>query len=189
MSGVTPAKRDLLVGVGDQSVVGDGYAMGVTAQIAEYMLRPSERWFRVDHPVLSEQWSQPGRKGFRLSEELQVSMKVEPAVVNGALECRDELAAKDATENFDRKKKGVAWFAPAGAIGRESTCRHHAMHMRVKFEFLTPGVQHAEEADLCAKMFGIAGNFAQCFCTGSEQEIVDDLSYSEESVGLTGEVA
>jgi hypothetical protein len=63
------------------------------------------------------------------------------------------------------------------------------MHMRVKFEFLTPGVQHAEEADLCAKMFGIAGNFAQCFCTGSEQEIVDDLSYSEESVGLTGEVA
>ena len=156
-------------------MVGDGYAMGVTAQIAEYMLRPSERRFRVDHPVLSEQWSQPGSKGFRLSEELQVSMKVEPAVVNGALECRDELAAKDATENFDRKKEGVAWFAPAGAIGRESTCRHHAMHMRVKFEFLTPGVQHAEEADLCAKMFGIAGNFAQCFCTGSEQEIVDDL--------------
>lgn len=55
MSGVTPAKRDLLVGEGDQSVVGDGYAMGVTAQIAEYMLRPSERWFRVNHPVLSEQ--------------------------------------------------------------------------------------------------------------------------------------
>jgi len=49
------------------------------------------------------------------------------------------------------------------------------MHMRVKFEFLTPGVQHAEEADLCAKMLGIAGHFAQCFCTGSEQEIVDDL--------------
>jgi hypothetical protein len=41
-------------------VVGDGYAMGVTAQIAEYMLRPSERWFRVDYPVLSEQWPQPG---------------------------------------------------------------------------------------------------------------------------------
>jgi hypothetical protein len=47
--------------------------------------------------------------------------------------------------------------------------------MWVKFEFLTPGVQHAEEANFCAKMFGIAGNFSQCFCTGSEQEIVDDL--------------
>ena len=170
-------------------MVGDGHAMGVTAQITEHMLRASERWFRVDHPVLSEQWSQPGSKGFRLSEELQISMKVEPAVVKGALECRDELAAKDATEHFDGKKEGVAWFAPAGVIGRQSTGRHHAMHMRVKFEFLTPGVQHAEEADLCAKMFGIAGNFAQCFCTGSEQEVVDDLLVLQEPVGLTGEVA
>jgi len=49
------------------------------------------------------------------------------------------------------------------------------MHMWVKVEFLTPGVQHAEEANFCAKMLGIAGNFEQCFCTGSEQEIVDDL--------------
>ena len=49
------------------------------------------------------------------------------------------------------------------------------MHMWVKFEFLIPGVQHAEEAGFCAKMFGIAGNFEQCFCTGAEQEIVDDL--------------
>jgi len=47
--------------------------------------------------------------------------------------------------------------------------------VRVQFEFLTPGVQHAEEANFCAKMFGIAGNFEQGFCTGSEQEIVDDL--------------
>jgi hypothetical protein len=30
------------------------------------------------------------------------------------------------------------------------------MYMRVKFEFLTPRVQHAEEANLCAKMLGIA---------------------------------
>src|ERR1700722_4954429 len=149
--------------------------MGVTTQIAEYMLRPSERWFRVDHPVFSEQWSQPGSKGFRLSEELRVSMKVEPVVLKRAPECRDELAAEDATENFDRKKERVAWLDPTRAIDRKSTGRHHAMHMRVKFEFLAPGVQHAEEANFCAKMFGIAGHFAQCFCTGAEQEIVDDL--------------
>jgi hypothetical protein len=47
--------------------------------------------------------------------------------------------------------------------------------VRVQVELLTPGVQHAEEADLCAEMVGIAGNFEQCFCTGSEQQIVDDL--------------
>jgi len=27
---------------------------GVTAKITEYMLRASERWFRVDHPILSK---------------------------------------------------------------------------------------------------------------------------------------
>src|SRR5258706_11612052 len=139
------------------------------------MLWASEWTFRVDHPVLSEQWSQPRSKGFRLSEELQVSMKVELAVLKGALERLVELAAKDSAEHLDGKKEVVAWLDPTRAIGRKSTGRHHAMHMWVKFEFLTPGVQHAEEANFCAKMFGIAGNFEECFCTGSEQEIVDDL--------------
>jgi hypothetical protein len=121
--------------------------MGVTAQITEHMLGASERTFRVDHPVLSEQWSQPRSKGFRLREELQVSIKVELAALKGALERFVELAAKDSAEHLDGKKEVVAWFDPACAIGRQSTGRHHAMYMRVKFEFLSPAVQHAEEAD------------------------------------------
>src|SRR6266849_7764681 len=102
-------------------------------------------------------------------------MKVELAVLKGALERLVELAAKDSAEHLDGKKEVVAWFDPARAIGRQPTGWDHAMYMRVKFEFLTPGMQHAEEADLCAKMLGIAGHFEECFCTGSEQEIVDDL--------------
>jgi hypothetical protein len=112
-------------------MVGDGHAMGVTAQITEHMLWASERTFRVDHPVLSEQWSEPCSKGFRLSEELQVSMKGELAVMKGTLERFVKLAAKDATEHLDGKKEVVAWIDPAGAIGRQATSRHHAMYMRV----------------------------------------------------------
>ncbi len=70
VGGIAPTKRDRSVSKRDQSMVGNGYAMGVTAQITEYMLWASERAFRVDHPVLSEQGSQPGSKCFRLSEEL-----------------------------------------------------------------------------------------------------------------------
>ncbi len=170
-------------------MVGDGYAMRVTTEIAQHMLGASERRFRVDHPVLSEQWSQPRSKGFRLSEELQVSVKAEPAVMKGALERGDELAAKDATEHFDRKKESVVWLDPARVIGRESTGRNHAMHVRVKFEFLTPGVQHAEETDLGAEMFGIASDFQKCFRTGPEQQIVDDLLVLQEPAGPTDEAA
>src|SRR5258708_30994667 len=102
-------------------------------------------------------------------------MKVELAVSKGALERFVELSAKDVTEHLDGKKEIVAWFDPARVIGRESTGRHHAMYMRVKFEFLTPGMQNTEEADFCAEVFGIAGHFEESFCTGAKQEIVEDL--------------
>ena len=52
VGGIAPTKRDLSVSKRDQAVVGDGHAMGVTAQITENMLWASERTFRVDHPVL-----------------------------------------------------------------------------------------------------------------------------------------
>jgi hypothetical protein len=72
VGGIAPTKGDLSVGKRDQSMVGDGHAMSVTAQIAEHIFWASERTLCVNHPVLSEQWSEPRRKGSRLSEELQV---------------------------------------------------------------------------------------------------------------------
>src|SRR5260370_14014789 len=95
--------------------------MSVTAQITQHMFWASERAFRIDHPVLSEQWSQPSSKDFWLSEEFQVSMKVEFAVMKGALEGFVELAAEYATEHLYGKKKVVTWFDPARVILRQST--------------------------------------------------------------------
>ena len=54
MSGVAPVKGDLLTSQRDESMVGDGHAMGVTAQIVEHMFWAPEGMFRVDHPILSE---------------------------------------------------------------------------------------------------------------------------------------
>ena len=39
------------------------------------------------------------------------------------------------------------------------------MDMGVKFEFLTPGMQHAEEADFCTEMLGISRDFQKGFRT------------------------
>ena len=46
--------------------------------------------------------------------------------------------------------------------------------MRVHPELLTPGVQHTEEADLCAEQSRVACHLEKCFGTGTEQEIVED---------------
>jgi len=57
VSRVAPTESDLAIRKGNQAMVGDGYAMGVAAQILEHILRASERSFGVDHPVLSEERS------------------------------------------------------------------------------------------------------------------------------------
>jgi hypothetical protein len=110
-------------------------------------------------------------------------MKVELAILKGALERLVELSAKDVTEHLDGKKEIVAWFDPARVIGRQSTGWRHAMHMWVGREFLTPGMQNTEEADFCTEVLGIAGDFEESFCTGSEQEIVDDLLVLQDQRG------
>src|SRR5258708_7557496 len=102
-------------------------------------------------------------------------MKVELAIMKGALERFVELSAKDVTEHLDGEKEIVAWFDPARVIGRQSTGWRHAMNMWVGREFLTPGMEHTEEADFCTEVFGIAGHFEESFCTGAKQEIVEDF--------------
>ena len=86
-------------------------------------------------------------------------MKVELVILERSFETRDELAAKHASEHFDGKKKSIAWLDPARAIGRQATGGNDAMDMRVKAKFLVPGMENAEETDLSAEMFGIAGDF------------------------------
>jgi hypothetical protein len=46
--------------------------------------------------------------------------------------------------------------------------------VRVQFEFLTPAVQHAEEADFRAEMLGIACDFQKGFRAGAKQEVVEN---------------
>ncbi len=47
--------------------------------------------------------------------------------------------------------------------------------MRVQVELLAPGVQYAEETDLCTEVPRITTNFEKSLRTGAEQEIVNDL--------------
>lgn len=48
---IFPAERDMVIGDLGQSVVGDGNAMGVAAEITKDMVRPAKGRFGVDDPV------------------------------------------------------------------------------------------------------------------------------------------
>src|ERR1700693_6540661 len=49
------------------------------------------------------------------------------------------------------------------------------MDMGMEPELLIPGVQHGEEAEFRAEVPRVASDFENCFCTGAEQQIVDDF--------------
>jgi hypothetical protein len=62
-----------------------------------------------------------------------------------------------------------------GVIERQATAENDAVDMRMKFDLLTPGMQHGEEADFRAEMSRIASDFAKRFCPGAEQQTIDDF--------------
>ena len=65
VSGVAPAKSYVAVGKSHQPAVGDGDAVSVSAEIAQYVFWPSERPLGVYDPVMTEQYPQPGGEGAR----------------------------------------------------------------------------------------------------------------------------
>ena len=68
VGGVAPAKHYVALGQGNQPAVGNGYAMSVSAEIAQYVFWPAERALGVDDPVVTEQYPQPGGEGARFRE-------------------------------------------------------------------------------------------------------------------------
>jgi len=112
-------------------------------------------------------------------------MKAESAVLEFAFKASDKLAAKEAAEHLDGKKEPVTRSNPVRVIERQAAGGNHAMDMRVKVEFLTPGMQHAEEADFCAEMSRIACDFQKGFSTSAKQKDRRRPSCSAERVAPT----
>ncbi len=51
-------------------------------------------------------------------------------------------------------------------IAGESASGNDTVDMGMQLEFLVPGMEHAEEADLGAEMGRIASDFEKSFCAG-----------------------
>src|SRR3989449_2827219 len=156
-------------------MIGNGAAMGIATEILEHIFGAAEGRFGVNHPVLSEPWSQPGSEDLGLREQSQVPGKMKLAMLKSRLETDDEFAAKHAPEYLDGEKEARARSNPASVIERESAGGDDAVDMGMKREFLLPGMQHAEEADLSPEMAGVTSHFQKGFCAGPQQQTIDDL--------------
>jgi hypothetical protein len=105
VSGIAPAKRDHAVGKCHESMVGDGHAMGVLAEIAKRMLRASEGALRVNHPFGAEQRPKPRREGLGIPQRGECAVEAEFVLRVQLLKAICELAPENLFENVDRQEE------------------------------------------------------------------------------------
>src|ERR1035437_8230345 len=79
---VFPAKRNLAVWQGYQTLVGDGHAMGVVAEILDHLGRSAAGWHGVHHPCgLADRRQKIERRqgvpqGLQIGEELELAVGI-----------------------------------------------------------------------------------------------------------------
>jgi len=111
--GIAPAEGDVAIAEIDQPGVGEGDAMGVCAEIAQYMFRSSEGPLGVNDPVVAEQYSQPCGEGARMSQRQEFAVKLKLTSMESVAKPGDELAAEYAAEHADGKEEGASGGDPA----------------------------------------------------------------------------
>ena len=62
---------------------------------------------------------------------------------------------------------------PAGVIGRESAGGNRTVDMRMEQQVLTPGMQDAQETNLCSQMLRVSGHLKECGGAGLEQQAIE----------------
>jgi len=116
VGGVAPTEGDAAVGKSNQPAVGDGDAVGISAEIAQHIFWATERRFGVDNPVVTEQYPPPRSEGARFRQRQEMSVELECGGLKSGLESGNKLAAKDPAEHLNGKEERVARMDPVGAI-------------------------------------------------------------------------
>jgi len=102
---------------GQQAVIGNGDAMGVAAQIAEHMSGSAERWLGIDDPLLVLQSLHQGFKQLPVLEGGGGTAAVQRSVAVEALQCEEELVAKDAAEHRNGQQEAGMRMYPTLVVG------------------------------------------------------------------------
>jgi hypothetical protein len=174
MRGVSPAKGHRTIGESNESAVGDADAVGISTEVAQDMLRSAEWPLRIDDPIVTEQASEPSSEAAWLSQRCEMAVELEMAILKRSLQPCDELAAENAGEHPDRKEERPARSDPACMIRSEAAGGDHAVDMGMVLQALVPGMEHAEEADLCAEVPWVTSNLLHRRGTGVEKKAVQD---------------
>ena len=86
-------------------------------------------------------------------------MELESVLFEQFMELLAELAAEDLAECFDGQEESARRVYPSGTIKGKAAGGNNVVHVGMKLEVLSPGMEHAEESDVCSQVLGIACKF------------------------------
>src|SRR5208337_3580251 len=84
----------------------------------------------------------------------------------------EELAAKDATQDFDGQEESIARTNPSAMIQREPARGNDTVNVGMQEQVLSPGVQDGDHANLGSEVLRIGCDFQQGLRSSGEQQIV-----------------
>ena len=97
---ILPAESHVLLIEGQQAVIGNGHAMGIATEIAQHLQGTAESGLSVDHPVVAVQAANQLRELPGVGESGGRAGTLELLAAVEAFQASQELAAKDATQDF-----------------------------------------------------------------------------------------
>jgi hypothetical protein len=76
MGGISPAKRNLVIGERDEASIGDSNAMSVGTEVAKHLFGSAERWFAIDNPAWNEELADETAKQFGLGQASEQAVEL-----------------------------------------------------------------------------------------------------------------
>ena len=132
------AESNLVMLESHEAMVGDGYAMGIAGEIAEYMVGTAEGRLGLDDPVLTEQGAQEGAEGLFVFQRLENSGQGELVFARTVVSSRPRTCRGRCDEDVDGQEEGIAGMDPAGSVGRETSGRNDTVEVRMSQQVLSP---------------------------------------------------
>src|SRR5262245_37007721 len=92
-------ERDVVPVECEQSMIGDGNAMGITPEVTQHLFRPAERRLDVDHPLMGVTSEEDGEIAL-CRQVLDRASKPQTFLSKGILQSFNKLATEHLFEHF-----------------------------------------------------------------------------------------
>ena len=172
---IFPAEGHLRIRDIDQPMIRDRDTVGVASQIMQHMFRPAKGLLGVHDPVFTEQGSQETGESLRFNKSCAGSEEDEFVSTEREPQARHKLAAKHPAQNLHWQEEVIGSPDPVLMIRRQPAAGYDAVNVRMRLKRLAPGMQNAEEPDLCTQMLGIVSHLQQRGRTGLEKQLEESL--------------